>query len=157
MRKRRPPSGTCATLKSWSARSCTRTRLPTSTTRCEHVNRSSEPCSARFKAKEDRYRGRNKRIDNLVIRSARKYNKVQCTQSNSFTPAFYPPEYLCYGIATPGGGPGVICDHYEPLSTLFSADGSTLKPGWKVLDYSTKLSEQPPVPITVYVKFGTFD
>jgi len=106
---------------------------------------------ARIQSKAASYRARNKRVDDLVIRSSAQYTKVQCTQSKSFIP-YSTLEYMYYGIATPGGEP--ICDHYVKKSQVFS--GQTLSLGWKKLDLA-KVSVQPPVAIEVYTKYGTFD
>ena len=120
---------------------------------------------ARFKRKDASYRGRNKRVEGLVIRSSTKYAKIQCTEANKFTPRPDPPEYLTYGIATPSPDK-VICDHYEPYKTVFQGLGKLdINPGWIMLDYKNKRDKQnkllvdvqPPYEIGVYVKFGTFD
>ncbi len=123
----------------------------------EKCNPLFEKLLARIRSKEASYRQRNKRIDDLAIRSAHLYNKVQCTQNNSFVPAFYDPEYMYYSISTPTGSPKIICDHYVAKSNVFA--GASLKPGWKDLDYTkfTDPSERPPFEIKIYVKSGTFD
>jgi len=93
---------------------------------------------SKYRAKHDSYLGKNKKVNGIIVCSARQYVKQNCTDSNGFEPNAY-NDRMYYGFAavtTAGLASRVVCSHYAPKSAVFEkgSDPPKVKKGYKKVD-----------------------